>query len=123
MKYAGILKLMLIGIAALVLWSCEDRFTDEVDSLLNEKIEFILREDAIYLQTASIRVKHSGSEDTQWVYMQTEDLVTDADELIAERVSFTVVIPDRCESYAQRSAHCRAAGIYAHRTDCDLLQF
>ena len=99
MKSAGILKFMLIAIATLVLWGCEDRFTNEVESSLNGNIEFILREDAIYLQTASIRVKHSGSEDTQWVYMQTEDLVTDADALIAERVRIESELTDQIVSY------------------------
>ena len=116
MKSAGILKLMLIGIAALVLWSCEDRFTDEVDSLLNEKIEFILREDAIYLQTASIRVKHSGSEDTQWVYMQTEDLVTDADELIAERVRIESELTDQVVSYKGMNVSLNLKNLKAKQT-------
>lgn len=85
MKSAGILKFILISISAIFLSSCEDRISNEMKTL-GENVEFILREDAIYLQTASIRVKHTGSEDTQWVYMQTEDLLTDADYLIAQRV-------------------------------------
>lgn len=48
---------------------------------------FILSEDVINLNTASIRIKHNGSFDAMWVYMQTSDLVSDADALIAERVS------------------------------------
>lgn len=50
-------------------------------------VRFILKEDVVNLESASIRIKHNGSADVMWVYMQTSDFVSDADVLIAERVS------------------------------------
>ena len=85
MKFEHILKSTLVCISALLLWSCDNKLPD-VGSTLNEGLSFILKEDAVNLQTASIRVKHNGTEDTQWVYLQTEDLTTDADQLISQRV-------------------------------------
>lgn len=63
-----------------------DTVQGDVDSSVVEDIKFILREDAIELNSAAIRVRHNASADVMWVYMQTEDLESDADVLIAERV-------------------------------------
>ena len=85
MKLTGILKSTFVCVAALLLWSCDNKLP-KAEETLNENLSFILKEDAVYLQTASIRVKHNGPESTQWVYMNTSDLTTDADQLIADRV-------------------------------------
>ena len=63
-----------------------DTVQGDVDSSVVEDIKFILREDVIELNSAAIRVRHNASADVMWVYMQTEDLESDADVLIAERV-------------------------------------
>lgn len=98
MKSVITLKSLLICLLSLVFWGCTEKFTGEEEVVLNEKIEFILREDAIYLQTASIRVKHNGPESTQWVYMNTEDLTTDADQLITDRVKIESDLTDQIVS-------------------------
>ncbi len=67
--------------------SCET-LSDELNAVdPAEDLRFVLKEDVVDLTSASIRVKHNGSTNTMWVYMQTTDLTTDADELIAERVA------------------------------------
>lgn len=98
MKAVITLKSIVICLAALVLWGCEREFSGDQEIALNESIEFILKEDVIYLQTASIRVKHNGPESTQWVYMNTEDLTTDADQLITDRVKIESDLTDQIVS-------------------------
>lgn len=66
--------------------SCET-FSDGSDIVVADDIRFILSEDVVDLNSASIRIKHNGGADVMWVYMQTSDLLADADELIADRVS------------------------------------
>lgn len=66
--------------------SC-DKVSQVGDRVVAEDIRFILKEDAVYLNSANIRIKHNGGPDAMWVLMQTDDLVTDADELISERVN------------------------------------
>lgn len=116
MKSAGILKFILITLAAVLMSSCQDALVPEVGSDLNEKIEFILKEDAIYLQTASIRVKHNGTEDTQWVYMQTEDLTTDADQLISERVKIESELTDQIVSHKGMNISINLKNLKAKQT-------
>lgn len=66
--------------------SC-NKLSSADNAVAADDFRFILSEDVINLNTASIRIKHNGSFDAMWVYMQTSDLVSDADVLIAERVS------------------------------------
>jgi hypothetical protein len=116
MKSTGALKFIFVTIAAVILSGCQEKFTTEVPSGLNEKIEFILKEDAIYLQTASIRVKHNGSEDTQWVYMQTEDLTTDADQLISDRVKVESELTDQVVSHKGMNISINLKNLKAKQT-------
>ena len=76
---------MLASIAMLSITSC-DTLSQNGDVVVAEDVRFILKEDAIDLTTANIRVRHTGSSDVMWVFMQTQDLDTPADELIEERV-------------------------------------
>ena len=66
--------------------SC-NKLSSADNAVAADDFRFNLSEDVINLNTASIRIKHNGSFDAMWVYMQTSDLVSDADALIAERVS------------------------------------
>lgn len=97
MKFEYILKSTLVCISALLLWSCDNKLP-EAGSALNEGLSFILKEDSVNLQTASIRVKHNGTEDTQWVYVNTDDLTTDADQLISQRVGLESELTDQVVS-------------------------
>ena len=65
--------------------SC-DKLSHADDAAVADDVRFILKEDVINLNSASIRIKHNAGVNAMWVYMQTSDLVTDADALIAERV-------------------------------------
>lgn len=116
MKAVITLKSTLICLAALLLWSCEKEFSRDQEIALNEKIEFILKEDVIYLQTASIRVKHNGPESTQWVYMNTEDLTTDADQLITDRVKIESDLTDQIVSQNKTNFSLNIKNLEAKQT-------
>ena len=77
---------LLVSTILLSLHSCET-INPETDSVLNENVKFVLREDVVELSSASIRVRHNGPAEIMWVYMQTSDLETDADQLIEDRVN------------------------------------
>lgn len=59
----------------------EDVVTDE------NLVSIMLDIDQLTLESASIRVRHNGTSDMNWVYMNTQDLETDATELIVNKVS------------------------------------
>ena len=77
---------LLVSAALLSLHSC-DVVTPESDSAVAEDVRFILREDIVELSSANIRVRHNGPTDLMWVYMHTDDIETDADQLIEDRVN------------------------------------
>lgn len=87
MNLKRIFFVLLAAMAMIVVPSC-DRLSDTAGAaVVADDVRFILKEDVVDLNSASIRIKHNGSVDAMWVHMQTSDLVTDADALIAERVS------------------------------------
>jgi hypothetical protein len=85
MSYKRIFFAVLLAVMTTIMPSC-DRVTPENDQKVAEDVRFILREDVIDLNSASIRVRHNGGADAMWCLMQTDDLVSDADELISQRV-------------------------------------
>ena len=115
MKLTGILKSTFVCVAALLLWSCDNKLP-KAEETLNENLSFILKEDAVYLQTASIRVKHNGPESTQWVYMNTLDLTTDADQLIADRVKIESELTDQIVSQNKTNVSLNLKNLEAKQT-------
>ena len=88
---------------------------DDVNSSVVEDIKFILREDAIELNTAAIRVKHNASADVMWVYMQTEDLESDGDVLIAERVENEYQFTEQIVAYQGNNKSLQLSGLEAKK--------
>lgn len=97
---------MLASIAMLSITSC-DTLSQNADVVVDEDVRFILKEDAVDLTTASIRVRHTGSPDVMWVYLQTQDLDTPADELIEARVKNEYAFTNRiiAHSGSNKSLH------------------
>lgn len=52
-----------------------------------EEVSIVLDLDQLSLESASVRVRHNGSADLLWVYMNTTDLESDAASLIANKIS------------------------------------
>ena len=46
------------------------------------EVTFVLSVDKVALEMADLRIRHDGNNDLQWVYLNTDDLETDADQLI-----------------------------------------
>ena len=84
-----------------------DSMQNDANSSVSDEVKFILREDVIELNTAAIRVRHTSSADVMWVYMQTEDLESDADALIASRVENEYNFTDQIVAYqgTNKSVH------------------
>ena len=104
MRIKNIFSVLLASVVMLSFNAC-DTVQGDMDSSVVEDIKFILREDAIELNSAAIRVRHNASADVMWVYMQTEDLESDADVLIAERVENEYQFTDQIVAY-QGSNKC-----------------
>ena len=84
MKLADILKVFLVGLAFMAFTGCEK--APEQSSTTLPDVTFTLELDKTTLEDAQIRVRHNGSADVCWVYMHTTDFVTDAAELLADKL-------------------------------------
>lgn len=115
MRYFDILKTIFLCAMMAMVVSCEDEVNVGQPSV-DEDLTFILKEDAVYLNTASIRIKHTGNEDTQWVYMNTDDLTTDADQLISERVAIESELTDQIVSYKGMNRSLNLKNLEARHT-------
>lgn len=92
--------------------SC-DTLSKKSDELLAEDIRFILKEDHIELTAADIRIKHNGGTDLMWVYMYTDDLLSDADALIDERVNSEYVYTEQIVAHQgnNKSLHLKGLSV------------
>ena len=74
--------LMVLSLLSLV--SCDKVVDDYVSD--ENVVKIMLDIDQLTLESASIRVRHDGASDLNWVYMNTADLVTEAADLIENKV-------------------------------------
>lgn len=114
MKLRDIFSVLLASVVMLSFNAC-DTLPGDVNSSVVEDVKFILREDAIELNTAAIRVKHNASADVMWVYMQTEDLESDADILIAERVENEYQFTEQIVAYQGNNKSVHLSGLEAKK--------
>lgn len=66
--------------------SCKDDFKPGTEETV-APVTFSLSVDKVSLETADLRIRHDGSQNLKWVYIQTADLDTDADQLIDAAVA------------------------------------
>ena len=112
MRIKNIFSVLLASAVMLSFNAC-DTVQGDMDSSVVEDIKFILREDAIELNSAAIRVRHNASADVMWVYMQTEDLESDADVLIAERVENEYQFTDQIVAHQGNNKSVHLNGLEA----------
>ena len=75
MKLTTLLKAILIGTIMLTLPGCQQ--PDPVEGNVTETdVNILLDVDKVTLESANIRVRHTGSADLAWIYMITSDLET-----------------------------------------------
>ena len=98
MKRINIVFQMLFAVLCLSAFAGCETLPSEEGKGVNEEIRFSLSEDEVLLNSAAIRVRHNGGSDVQWVFMHTEDLVTDAAQLIKERIEIELALTDRIVS-------------------------
>ena len=81
MKFNNLFKIFFLSVLLVSFVSCkEDVAPDSVEVV--DEVTFALSIDKIALEMADLRVRHDGNNDLKWVYMNTDDLETDADQLI-----------------------------------------
>ena len=85
MKLTNILKTLILALAMILSASCEK--VAEQTNGNSDAVTITLDVDKLNLESASIRVRHDGAADLIWAYMMTDDLTTDADVLINEKIA------------------------------------
>lgn len=85
MKLTNILKTLILALAMVVSASCEK--APEQATGNSDEVTITLDVDKLNLESASIRVRHDGAADLLWAYLMTDDLTTDADVLINEKIA------------------------------------
>ena len=81
----GVILRVFMVLSLLPFVAC-DKVAEDVVSDENI-VNIMLDIDQLTLESASIRVRHDGASDMNWVYMNTQDLDTDAAELITNKVA------------------------------------
>lgn len=84
-KRFGVILRVFMVLALLPFVAC-DKVTEDVLSE-DDIVNIMLDIDQVTLESASIRVRHDGGSDQSWVYMNTQDLETDAAVLISGKVA------------------------------------
>ena len=83
-KFAVVFHVFMI-LALLPFVACDKVGNDIVSE--GDFVNIMLDIDQLTLESASIRVRHDGALDLNWVYMNTQDLESDAAELINNKVA------------------------------------
>ena len=78
--------LRIFMLLALVSFAACDKVAEDIMSEDNV-VNIMLDIDQLTLESASIRVRHDGASDQNWVYMNTQDLESDAATLIYSKVA------------------------------------
>ena len=81
MRFSNIFRILFVCLFLAMNVSCGDEVAP-VKQTVEQNVSIVLSVDKTSLETADIRVRHDGLNDISWVYLNTSDLDTDADELI-----------------------------------------
>ena len=84
MKLTTILKVLLAGVMMSAVISCAK--TNEPVVETTDQVSIMLDVDKVTLQSASVRVRHSGPADMLWIYLSTSDLETPAKQLLEAKI-------------------------------------
>ncbi len=98
MKLISFLKALLVGILMLSISGCQQSDPGE-GNLTNTGVSILLDVDKLTLESANIRVRHTGDADMAWVYVVTPDLDTPAEELIEEKIESELGFTDEVLAY------------------------
>ena len=98
MKLTTILKVLLVGTLMVTLSGCQQSDPSEGNITANDTT-ILLDVDKITLESASIRVRHTGPSDLMWVYMLTSDLDTPAATLLNEKLAADLELTGEIVAY------------------------
>ena len=101
MKLTDIIKVIFLALAILSSSSCEKEESRTSDP--TREVTITLDVDRLSLESASIRVRHDGESDILWVYEMTEDLTSDADQLIDEKLAKELELTGEIVVYTGRN--------------------
>ena len=101
MKLTDIIKVIFLALAILSSSSCEKEESRTSDP--TREVTITLDVDRLSLESASIRVRHDGESDILWVYEMTEDLSSDADQLIDEKLAKELELTGEIVVYTGRN--------------------
>lgn len=101
MKLTDIIKVIFLALAILSSSSCEKE--ESMTSDPTREVTITLDVDRLSLESASIRVRHDGESDILWVYEMTEDLISDADQLIDEKLAKELELTGEIVVYTGRN--------------------
>ena len=109
MKLSNFLKSLLPVVLMIFAVSCEK--TPVAGEKSTEDVSISLDIDKLSLSTVNVRVRHDGPADLNWVYMLTQDLVADADELIDAEVARTIELTGKIVAYVGQNKSIQMADL------------
>ncbi len=98
MKLTTILKALLVGTLIISLSGCQQSEPSE-GNVTTTDVAILLDVDKLSLESANIRVRHTGAPDLMWVYMLTTDLETPASTLLEEKLSADLELTGEIVAY------------------------
>lgn len=101
MKLSDIIKVICLALAMLFSASCEKEDGKTADQ--TRQVTITLDVDKLSLESASIRVRHDGAADLLWTYLMTDDLTTDADELMDAKLARELELTGEIVVYTGRN--------------------
>ena len=91
MRITNILRILFVCLFLAMTVACGEDVAP-VKQTVEQNVSIVLTVDKTSLETADIRVRHDGLNDISWVYLNTSDLETDADELIDSAVNHELAV-------------------------------
>lgn len=101
MKFSAILKGLTIGLLSILVLGCEKVQESQNDDQYETTI--VLDVDKVTLESASIRVRHDGDADLLWVYINTQDLETEAAVLLSEKINADLELTGEIVAFTGRN--------------------
>ena len=98
MKLTTILKALLVGTLAILLSGCQQSEPTE-GNVTTTDVTILLDLDKVTLESANIRVRHTGASDVAWVYMTTQNLETPAATLLSEKLEADLELTSEIVAY------------------------
>ena len=98
MKLTTILKALFVGALTILLSGCQQSEPAE-GNVTTPDVTILLDLDKVTLESANVRVRHTGAADLAWVYMITQDLETPAVTILSEKIAADLELTSEIVAY------------------------